>query len=159
MRRHAVYGAAKLTSTKEEHDEQKKPYSTPQSKNATTCCLTVVALLLLVIYLTLYPRMWAFIGDIRLRLGDRPGALRAFDNALDVYPRLFHANDVLFSRGTLLTSQQEHWEHRHPDAEADLRAVLASQPDHANAAFNLGLLLGQTEDHARVSEAVPFLQL
>ena len=102
--------------------------------------------------------MWAFIGDICLRLGDRPGALRAFDHALGVSPRLFNADDLLFSRGTLLMSQQEHWEHRHPDAEADLRAVLASQPDHANAAFNLGLLLGQTEEKARVSEAVPFLQ-
>jgi hypothetical protein len=109
-------------------------------------------------YLFLVPKAWTIIGNFHLAVGNRQAALKAFDHVCSIWPRLFDADTVLFSRGVLLMSRQEHWEDRHLDAEADFRAVISSQPDHTNAIFNLGLLLSKADDAVRTSEAVPFLR-
>ena len=128
-----------------------------QSQNEM-CWLFIAGVTLLSSYLLIFPRVWTMVGDVYLRLGDRHASLQAYDRVLGVWPRLFNADNVRFSRGTLLMSRQEHWEARHVDAEADLRAVLASQPDHASALHNLGLLLSEIDGGSRVPEAVPYLQ-
>lgn len=168
MRRHE----AATTLLKRPGPEDEPPSPTQQKrqpaqygqKSGAAFCFIIAAGTLLSFYLLVFPKLWTSVGDSYNRLGDRRSALQAYDRVLRVWPRLFNADDVLFSRGTLLMSRQEHWEARHVDAEADFRAVLASQPDNANAHSNLGLLLSEIDgeidggSRSRLVESASFLR-
>ena len=157
MRRHdasvaTIHAIDAQTVSSDIHKDRRAAPSSSQS--GFRCCLFVVVAVANVGYLVVFPKILSVVGESSLAMGNRQAALRAYDRVLRIWPRLFDADAILFSRGTLLMSHQEQWEHRQLDAEADLRAVIASQPDHTNAHFNLGLLLSQMSDGARASEAV-----
>ena len=105
------------------------------------------------------PRLYTAMGEYHESRGKRLDAVKAYDRVLAVWPRLFDADEVMFRRAVLLMSPEKDWTPRFADAEADLRGVLASQPDNADVHFNLGLLVGELLDGgARAAEAEPHLR-
>ena len=65
----------------------------------------------------------------------------------------------MFKRAVLLMSTEAVGSPRHADAEADLRALLVTQPENANVHFNLGVVLAELVDRGkRAVEAEPHLR-
>lgn len=118
-----------------------------------------VLLVLFPIWLVAAPRWYAALGELHESKGRLTRAVDAYDRALAVWPRLFDASGLLFNRAVLLMSTESSGSPRHVDTEADLRTLLASQPDDANVNFNLGVVLSEMVDGgARAAEAEPYFR-
>lgn len=118
-----------------------------------------VLLVLFPIWLVAAPRWYAALGELHESKGRLTRAVDAYDRALAVWPRLFDASELLFNRAVLLMSTEDAGSPRHADTEADLRTLLASQPDDANVNFNLGVVLSEMVDGgARAAEAEPYFR-
>ena len=118
-----------------------------------------VLLVLFPIWLVAAPRWYTALGELHESKGRLTSAVNAYDRALAVWPRLFDASELLFNRAVLLMSTEDAGSPRHADTEADLRTLLASQPDDANVNFNLGVVLSEMVDGgARAAEAEPYFR-
>ena len=112
-----------------------------------------VLLVLFPIWLVAAPRWYAALGELHESKGRLTSAVNAYDRALAVWPRLFDASELLFNRAVLLMSTEDAGSPRHADTEADLRTLLASQPDDANVNFNLGVVLSEMVDGGKFDGA------
>lgn len=120
-------------------------------------CLLVF--ILIPLQLVGVPRFYTWLGELHESHGRLYPAVQAYDRVLSVWPRFFDAEDVMFKRAVLLMSTEAVGSPRHADAEADLRALLVTQPENANVHFNLGVVLAELVDRGkRAVEAEPHLR-